>query len=236
VGRRGSLNAQLIVHGTQGHAAYPERADNPIPRLLDMLAALTAAPLDDGSDHFQPSTLTLTSVDVGNPATNVIPATASARFNIRFNDHHTSASLERHLRALCDRVQADRPGRYELVITVSGESFLTPPGPLSDLLAEASEAVTGRRPVLSTSGGTSDARFIKDIAAVAEFGLVGRTIHRADECVALADLEALTEVYRRCSCCNSVSTCCCWMRRRCGSCRSSSSPTSCRGWRFRLPC
>ncbi|MBB4284434.1 succinyl-diaminopimelate desuccinylase [Roseospira goensis] len=197
VGRRGSLNAQLLVYGTQGHAAYPERADNPIPRLLEMLAALTAEPLDRGSDHFQPSTLTITSVDVGNPATNVIPAAASARFNIRFNDHHTSATLERHLRAVCESVQAGRPGRYDLVIAVSGESFVTPPGLLSDLLSDAAAAVTGRRPVLSTSGGTSDARFIKDIAAVAEFGLVGRTIHQADECVAVADLEALTEIYRR---------------------------------------
>lgn len=197
VGRRGSLNATLTIYGTQGHSAYPERADNPIPRLLDMLAALTERPLDEGSAQFQPSTVALTSIDVGNPASNVIPGRAQARFNIRFNDRHSGASLTRHLQDVCAAVQAGRPGRFELDVEVSGESFLTPPGRLAALLQDAAEAVTGRRPALSTSGGTSDARFIKDIAAVAEFGLVGRTIHQADEQVALADLEALTEIYRR---------------------------------------
>ncbi|KAA5605248.1 succinyl-diaminopimelate desuccinylase [Roseospira marina] len=197
VGRRGSLNVTLTVHGRQGHSAYPQRADNPIPRLMDMLAAITAEPLDTGSEHFQPSTLALTSVDVGNPATNVIPGRATARFNIRFNDQHTGLSLIRHMKAVFEGVQAERPGSFDMDVTVSGESFLTPPGPLSDLLVAAVEAETGRRPELSTSGGTSDARFIKDIAAVAEFGLVGRTIHQADEQVPVADLEALTEIYRR---------------------------------------
>jgi succinyl-diaminopimelate desuccinylase len=197
VGRRGSLNAVLTVHGTQGHSAYPERADNPIPRLLEMLGALTARPLDEGSAHFQPSTLALTSIDVGNPATNVIPASARAMFNIRFNDHHSGESLERHLRQVCEAVQTGHPGRFDLEVTVSGESFLTPPGRLSGLIQDAAEAVTGQRPALSTSGGTSDARFIKDMAAVAEFGLVGRTIHRADERTTLSDLETLTDIYRR---------------------------------------
>ncbi|WP_184047494.1 succinyl-diaminopimelate desuccinylase [Roseospira visakhapatnamensis] len=196
VGRRGSLNATLTVIGRQGHAAYPHLADNPIPRLMAMLDALCAAPLDDGSDHFDPSTLTLTSVDVGNPATNVIPGRAVARFNIRFNDRHDGAGLAAHLRSVCEGVQAGQPGRFDLDVQVSGESFLTPPGMLSDLLVEAVEAVTGRRPALSTSGGTSDARFIKAIAPVIEFGLVNRTIHQADECTACADLEGLTEIYR----------------------------------------
>jgi len=197
VGRRGSLNVELTVHGTQGHSAYPQRADNPIPRLMDMLAAVTAEPLDRGSEHFQASTLALTSVDVGNPATNVIPGKATARFNIRFNDHHTGWTLIQHMKGVFEGVQQGRPGTFDMNVTVSGESFLTPPGVLSDLIGQAAKAVTGRSPELSTSGGTSDARFIKDIAAVAEFGLVGRTIHQADECVPLADLEALTEIYRR---------------------------------------
>ncbi len=197
IGRRGSLNAVLTVNGTQGHAAYPELADNPIPRLLAMLTAMTAAPLDHGTDHFQPSTLTLTSVDVGNPATNVIPARAEARFNIRFNDRHSGQGLARHLCQVCARVQGDGPGTFDLSASISGESFITPPGLLSDHLVAAAEAVTGRRPALSTSGGTSDARFIKDIAAVAEFGLVNRTIHQADEHVTLDDLESLTAIYAR---------------------------------------
>ncbi|WP_343031169.1 succinyl-diaminopimelate desuccinylase [Roseospira navarrensis] len=197
VGRRGSLNVQLTVHGRQGHAAYPHRSDNPIPRLMDMLAALTAEPLDHGSEHFEPSTLVITSVDVGNPATNVIPGKATARFNIRFNDLHTGRSLVERLRDTILAVQKGRPGTVDMDATVQGESFLTPPGRLSDLLQGAAERVTGRRPEISTSGGTSDARFIKDIAAVAEFGLVGRTIHQADECAPLADLESLTEIYRQ---------------------------------------
>jgi succinyl-diaminopimelate desuccinylase len=192
IGRRGSLNGRLTVFGTQGHAAYPHLADNPIPRLLDMLRRLTAAPLDEGSAHFQASTLALTTVDVGNPATNVIPAEARAGFNIRFNDLHSGASLERWLRETLDAVGGD----YQLAVEVSGESFLTPPGPLSKALAAAVQAVTGTTPELSTSGGTSDARFIKNHCPVVEFGLVGQTMHKADEQVAVADLEALTEIYR----------------------------------------
>jgi len=197
IGRRGSLNAVLTVNGTQGHAAYPDQADNPIPRLLAMLSALTAEPLDQGTAHFQPSTLTLTSLDVGNAATNVIPARAEARFNIRFNDRHTGEDLAQRLARVCGRVQGDGPGSFDLSISISGESFLTPPGPLSDIMVSAAEAVTGRRPELSTSGGTSDARFIKDIAPVAEFGLVNKTIHQANEHVTLDDLEALTAIYAR---------------------------------------
>ncbi len=193
IGRRGSLNGRLRVFGVQGHSAYPHLADNPIDRLLKMLAALTAAPLDQGNAHFQPSTLVITTVDVGNPATNVIPAEARAGFNIRFNDIHSGASLERDLRAKLDAVGGD----YDLAIEVSGESFLTPPGRLSDAIARAAKAETGLDCELSTSGGTSDARFIKDYCPVAEFGLVGQTMHKADERVAVADLETLTRIYGR---------------------------------------
>ncbi len=192
IGRRGSLNGRLTVRGVQGHSAYPELADNPIPRLIAMLAAISAEPLDAGSEHFEPSTLAITTVDVGNPASNVIPAAASAAFNVRFNDLHTAAAVEGWLRR---RLDAVGDGTYELEIAVSGESFLTPPGRLSDLLTAAIEARNGESPALGTGGGTSDARFIKEVCAVAEFGLVGHTMHKIDERVALSDLEALTDIY-----------------------------------------
>lgn len=191
IGRRGSLNGRLVVRGTQGHTAYPHLADNPIHRLLPMLRAITERPLDEGSEHFQPSTVQITTIDVGNPATNVIPAEACAGFNIRFNDLHTGMTLEQWLRRSFDAVGGD----YELTVEVSGESFLTPPGPLTEAIAGAVREVLGVEPELSTSGGTSDARFIKDHCPVAEFGLVGQTMHKADECVAAEDLEALTRVY-----------------------------------------
>ena len=191
IGRRGSLSGWLRVTGTQGHTAYPHLADNPIPRLVRMLSALTESKLDDGTTHFQPSNVQVTSVDVGNSATNVIPAEARAAFNIRFNDRHTGKSLEAWLRRAFDAVG----GAYELTLQVSGEAFLTPPGPLSSLIARASKAVTGLEPELSTTGGTSDARFIKDFCPVAEFGLVGQSMHKVDERVSLADLEALTRIY-----------------------------------------
>jgi succinyl-diaminopimelate desuccinylase len=193
IGRRGSLNGRLRVFGTQGHVAYPHLADNPLPRLIDMLKAITETALDQGTAHFQPSTLALTSIDVGNPTTNLIPAEGRAAFNVRFNDAHTGRSVERWLRGKFDAVGGD----YELEIEISGESFLTPPGILSDALREAIVAETGQQPELSTSGGTSDARFIKDACPVAEFGLVGQTMHKADERVSLADLECLTRIYRR---------------------------------------
>ena len=200
IGRRGSLTGQLTVQGVQGHTAYPHLADNPIHHLVRLLQAVTAEPLDAGTDHFQPSTLQVSTVDVGNPATNVIPAKATAAFNIRFNDLHSGASLEAWLRQTFDAVIAGSGGSqasYELKVRVSGEAFLTPPGPLSDLLQDAVEAATGHRPQLSTTGGTSDARFIKDVCPVAEFGLVGKTMHQVDERVDVKDLAALTEVYRR---------------------------------------
>jgi succinyl-diaminopimelate desuccinylase len=192
IGRRGSLTGWLTVAGVQGHAAYPERADNPIPRLLAMLGTLSAEPLDGGSAYFQPSDLVITSVDVGNPVTNVIPAEARATFNIRFNDRHSASALEARLRKKLDAV----PGRYELRVESSAEPFVTEPGPFSELLESVIERELDITPELSTSGGTSDARFIKDACPVVEFGLVGATIHQVDERVALADLEALTRVYR----------------------------------------
>jgi succinyl-diaminopimelate desuccinylase len=193
IGRRGSLNCKIRVFGTQGHAAYPHLADNPIPRLLEMLRRLTEKPLDEGSEHFQASTLALTTVDVGNGATNVIPAEARAGFNIRFNDLHTGASLEAWIRDTLAGVG----GEYECKIEVSGESFLTQPGVLSDAVADAALAVTGLRPELSTTGGTSDARFIKNFCPVLEFGLVAQTMHKVDEHVLVADMEALTDIYAR---------------------------------------
>ncbi len=191
VGRRGSLNATLTVTGIQGHTAYPHLADNPLPRLVAMLAAITAEPLDQGSEHFQASTLALSSIDVGNPATNVIPAQGTARMNVRFNDLHRGADIAAWIRAKCDSVG----GEYQLDVEISGESFLTPPGQLSDMLVRAIKSVTGRTPELSTTGGTSDARFIKNACPVAEFGLVGQSMHKADERVSVADLDALTRIY-----------------------------------------
>ncbi len=191
IGRRGSLNGWLTVPGVQGHVGYPHLADNPIPRLIAMLRRITENPLDAGTDHFEPSNVEVTTIDVGNEATGLIPAAARARFNIRFNDAHDSAELERWLHKQFDAVGGD----YELAIQISGESFLTPPGPLSDLVAGAVESITGNRPELNTTGGTSDSRFIKDYCPVVDFGLVGQTMHKVDEQVALDDLERLTAIY-----------------------------------------
>jgi succinyl-diaminopimelate desuccinylase len=195
VGRRGSLNAKLLVKGIQGHAAYPHLADNPLPRLVRILAALTALPLDAGSAHFEPSTFTLTTIDTGNPATNVIPAQVKAGFNIRFNDLHSSASLDKWLRDTI--AKADPEGNWEMEIEVSGESFLTPQGPFVDAVCGAIKDVTGLEPERSTSGGTSDARFITHHCPVVEFGLGGATMHKSDERVPVADLETLTQIYLR---------------------------------------
>ena len=195
IGRRGSLTAKLAVYGTPGHSAYPHLADNPIPRLMRMLDAVAAKPLDAGTAHFQPSTLAITTVDVGNRATNVIPGVAKAGFNIRFNDLHSGASLSAWLRKAFDALAND--AGYDLDIKVSGESFLTPPGPLSDVVGRAAEEVVGRKPELSTTGGTSDARFIKNVCPVCEFGLVSQTMHKADERCSVADLTALTTIYEK---------------------------------------
>jgi succinyl-diaminopimelate desuccinylase len=192
IGRRGSLNGTLIVAGRQGHAAYPERADNPIPKLMRLLDALTAAPLDKGTPHFDASNLEIVSVDVGNPAFNVIPAQARARVNVRFNDLWTPETLAAELRRRLDSVGMKFTLEFE---PCNAPAFLTTPDAFTKLVADAVERKTGRRPALSTSGGTSDARFIRAYCPVVEFGLVGATAHMVDEHVAVADLEGLTEIY-----------------------------------------
>ncbi len=192
IGRRGSLTGRLSVQGVQGHTAYPHLADNAAHRLVAMLHALITAELDQGSEHFQPSTLQVSTIDIGNPAANVIPAEARAVFNIRFGDRWTGERLRRWLGERLDAVG----GSYALEVTVSGEAFLAATGAVSGVLGEAIRRVTGRLPELSTTGGTSDARFIHSYCPVVEFGLVGQTMHKADERVELADLGALTEIYR----------------------------------------
>lgn len=191
VGRRGSLNAWISVDGAQGHVAYPDRADNPITRLVRILDMLKARALDEGSAWFDASNLEITDLSVGNPATNVIPAQAQARINIRFNDLHRGADLEAWIRA----VVADHAPSNDVVVKISGESFLTEPGAFSDTIAEAIAAVTGISPELSTSGGTSDARFIRRLCPVVEFGLPGQSMHKIDEFAAVADIERLTDIY-----------------------------------------
>jgi succinyl-diaminopimelate desuccinylase len=196
IGRRGSLNGALIVPGTQGHVAYPALADNPVRRIVAIMAAVMAEPLDAGSSHFDPSNLEFTSVDVGNKTVNVIPGEARARFNIRFNDRHTYASLKSLIETRARA--AAQGGEFRIEWEPSNaDVFLTTPGPFVDLVSRAIAETTGRAPTLSTSGGTSDARFIKDYCPVVEFGLVNATMHKIDEQVATADLVALTAVYRR---------------------------------------
>ena len=192
IGRRGSLNIRLTAHGTQGHVAYPHLADNPIPRLLAVLNALTAKPLDQGTAHFQPSNLEVTTIDVGNPTTNVIPAEARAGLNIRFNDLHSGASLLEWISGIVKELGGDMLMESE----ISGESFITQPGPLSDAIAAAIVEVTGQTAELSTSGGTSDARFISRYCPVVDFGLVTTTMHKADEQVSVADMDGLTKIYQ----------------------------------------
>ncbi|SUZ31937.1 Succinyl-diaminopimelate desuccinylase [Roseibaca ekhonensis] len=197
IGRRGSLNAVITARGRQGHAAYPHRAANPLPVLVRLLDRLAQHELDQGTDHFDPSTLALTTVDVGNDATNVIPATARAGLNIRFNDLHSGPSLTEWLHGMVQEESAGTGVALEVDIRVSGEAFLTPPGPLSDMVARAVEAECGLAPKLSTSGGTSDARFVKDHCPVVEFGLVGQSMHQVDEFAEIAHIEQLKRVYSR---------------------------------------
>jgi succinyl-diaminopimelate desuccinylase len=195
-GRRGSLNGTLIVSGRQGHVAYPERADNPIRGLIALMAALQA-PLDQGSAQFSPSNLEFTSVDVGNPTVNLIPGEARARFNIRYNDRHSQAALKTLIERHAEAAAAGRVHyRFDWQPS-NADVFVTKPGPFTDLAIAAIAEVTGRKPKLSTSGGTSDARFIKDYCPVLEFGLVGQTMHAVDECTPVADLVTLTAIYRR---------------------------------------
>jgi succinyl-diaminopimelate desuccinylase len=181
------------VHGTQGHVAYPHRADNPVHRLLRALNALTAAPVDAGTEWFEPSTLQVTSIDVGNPVTNVIPAAARAMLNIRFNDDHTGKDLSAWLRATIAQHAGEK---FDLDIAISGESFVTQPGPVMDALCAAIERETGVAPKRDTGGGTSDARFISRYCPVAEFGLVGASMHQADESVPVEELRCLARAYR----------------------------------------
>jgi succinyl-diaminopimelate desuccinylase len=196
VGRRGSLNGTLVITGKQGHVAYPERADNPVRGLVTLMSALMAAPLDQGSAQFVASNLEFTSIDIGNAVVNLIPGEARARFNIRFNDCHSQTSLK----ALIERRAADAAGasvRWHIDWEPSNaDSFVAKPGGFIDLVSGAIKDVTGRQPTLSTTGGTSDARFIKDYCEVLEFGLVGQTMHQVDERTAVADLTTLTAVYR----------------------------------------
>ncbi len=191
IGRRGSVNMKLEVFGTQGHVAYPHRADNPVHRLIRITQALTAAPVDAGTDWFEPSTLQITSMDVGNTATNIIPASARAALNIRFNDKHSGKSLTEWVRATV----AQHAERFDLESSISGESFVTKPGPMVDILRKAIVDATGVEPKLDTGGGTSDARFIANYCPVAEFGLVGATMHQTDERVPISELRDLARIY-----------------------------------------
>ncbi|MGH7024798.1 MAG: succinyl-diaminopimelate desuccinylase [Caulobacteraceae bacterium] len=197
IGRRGSVNAEIVVRGVQGHVGYPERAANPAPVLVRLLAALDVRRLDEGYTGFQPSNLEITSIDIGNPATNVIPAEARARLNIRFNPAHTGASLAQWFQDEARRAGEGFAGEVRLTSRISGEAFLTEPGEFTALVARTVEAATGVAPELSTAGGTSDARFIRALCPVVEFGLVGATMHKVDERVSVADIERLTVVYEQ---------------------------------------
>lgn len=197
IGRRGSMTAWFEVTGKQGHSAYPHRAKNPLPAMARLMDRLASHELDQGSDHFDASTLAVVTIDTGNPATNVIPANCSAAVNIRFNDLHSGAGLSDWLQGEADKVAKDFDVQIAMKVKISGESFLTPPGPLSDLIAKSVEAETGIKPELSTTGGTSDARFVKDHCPVVEFGLVGKTMHQVDENVPVEQIVQLKNIYAR---------------------------------------
>ena len=191
IGRRGSVNMWINVPGAEGHVAYPHLADNPIPKLVRILAQIDAIILDEGTDWFQASNIEVTELEVGNPATNVIPPMAKARLSIRFNDLHSGEALVDRIRAIVEAEEL----KAELVARISGEAFLTPPGALSTLVSDAVQEVTGLTPELSTTGGTSDARFLSKICPVVEFGLLNATMHKRDEAVALDDVAALVRIY-----------------------------------------
>lgn len=195
IGRRGSVNGIVTVNGTQGHVAYPHLAANPVPQLAAMMNHLSCTSLDEGTEHFQPSNLEVTSFDVGNATTNVIPPQATARFNIRYNDSWQADTISAWVRAQLD--ESAGPSGYQLELAHTGDCFLTPPNDFVESLSMAVQSVTGRQPELSTSGGTSDARFIKDAARVVEFGLVGKTMHQVDERVRLDDIRQLAQIYTR---------------------------------------
>lgn len=195
-GRRGSLNAEITVIGKQGHVAYPHLTTNPIPILVGIISELQSRFLDNGSEFFQPSNLEITTIDVGNPTENMIPERACARFNIRFNIEHNSAELIQWIEGVIDNARTKFDALIELNVRVSGESFLTPPCKLTDIIQNSAEKILGIKPALSTSGGTSDARFITHYAPVAEFGLVGATMHQVNEQVDVEDILSLTKIYK----------------------------------------
>lgn len=197
IGRRGSLTAWFTVTGVQGHSAYPHRANNPIPALARLVDRMSSHELDSGTDHFDPSTLAFVTVDTGNPATNVIPAQTRAAVNIRYNDLHTGESLTVWMQGEADKIAEEFGVKVDMRVKISGESFVTPPGELSDLVSKSVQAVTGKTPELSTSGGTSDARFVKNHCPVVEFGLVGKTMHQVDERVAVDQIGQLKSIYTR---------------------------------------
>ena len=197
IGRRGSMTAWFTFRGTQGHAAYPHKALNPLPAMARLMADLSEHELDSGTGHFDASTLAVVTMDVGNAATNVIPAEGRATVNIRFNDAHTGTGITNWLRAEADRMAHETGIAIDMRVKISGESFLTPPGPLSDLVAKAVQVETNRTPELSTTGGTSDARFVKDHCPVLEFGLVGHRMHAVDERVRVEQIEQLKAIYLR---------------------------------------
>jgi len=197
IGRRGSLNGHLIVHGRQGHVAYPHRADNPVRGIVKLIDAIQSEPLDNGNANFQPSNLEFTSIDVGNKTVNLIPGEARARFNIRFNDCHTQESLRTLIESRAAKAAGGKINFSFKWEPSNANVFVTKPGPFTELVASAAEEVTGRKPELSTTGGTSDARFITNYCPVVEFGLVGQTMHAVDERVPVADLRALTAIYRK---------------------------------------
>ncbi len=196
IGRRGSINFRVSVTGVQGHVGYPREAINPIPALAALVTELSSRQLDKGNEHFDPSTLAFTTVDTGNPATNVIPAEVRAGFNIRFNNVHTPASLERMVEKEAEAIARAFGCEIAVMPSVSGVAFLTEPGAFTDLIVKAVERAAGFKPILSTTGGTSDARFIKDHCPVAELGVAGATMHKVDECVPVAEIHRLVDIYR----------------------------------------
>jgi len=197
IGRRGSMSVFITAIGIQGHSAYPERANNPVPALAALIDRLSRHNLDRGTDHFGPSTLQAVTFDTGNPVNNVIPVQCKATVNLRFNDRHSSASLLRWINAEADKLTEETGIKFDLTHKISGESFVTPPGDLSDLVAHAVKVETNRTPILSTSGGTSDARFVKNHCPVVEFGLVPRAMHGVDEHVEIAQIHQLKDIYSR---------------------------------------
>ena len=197
IGRRGSMNAFFTITGQQGHSAYPHRAKNPLPAMARLVAQLSSAELDQGTEHFDASSIAVVTIDTDNTATNIIPAQTRSTVNLRFNDAHSGASLTDWLQAQADEIATEFDVSIELEISISGENFITPPGTLSELVARAVQIETNRTPEMSTSGGTSDARFVQHHCPVVEFGLVGKTMHQVDECVEIAQIYQLKSIYTR---------------------------------------